>query len=87
MQRAARRWRLEPGWHWLTGSRRELAEVWHDYGIVVQPTTNDIVHGAALYVVDPRGYERVGYLPPLLPNFIALDLRRVEAQAAAESPS
>ena len=77
---AARHWRFEPGWHWLTGTHRELAAVWHSYGITVQPRTNDIVHGAALYLVDPRGYERVGYLPPLLPNFVALDIRRVDAE-------
>jgi cytochrome oxidase Cu insertion factor (SCO1/SenC/PrrC family) len=83
VRRAVREWRLEPGWHWLTGSRRQLAAVWHAYGIVVQPTTNDIVHGAAVYLVDRHGDERAGYLPPLLPNFIALDVRRVEAPAAS----
>ena len=80
VRRAANKWRLEPGWHWLTGSHRQLAAVWHSYGIVVRPRTNDIVHGAALYLVDRRGYERAGYLPPLLPNFVALDIRRVEAK-------
>jgi cytochrome oxidase Cu insertion factor (SCO1/SenC/PrrC family) len=76
---ATRRWRMEPGWHWLTGTRRQLAAVWRAYGIVVRPRTNDIVHGAAVYLVDRHGDERAGYLPPLLPNFLALDLRRVEA--------
>ena len=84
---AARRWRFEPGWHWLTGTHRQLAAVWHAYGIVVRPRTNDIVHGAALYLVDPRGFERVGYLPPLLPNFLALDIRKVEAESAAQATS
>lgn len=74
----ARRWHLEPGWHWLTGTHRQLAAVWRAYGIEVRATTNDIVHGAALYLVDRRGDERAGYLAPLLPNFIALDVRRVE---------
>jgi cytochrome oxidase Cu insertion factor (SCO1/SenC/PrrC family) len=79
---AARRWGLQPGWHWLTAKRNRLAAVWRAYGIVVQPRTNDIVHGAAVYLVDARGYERAGYLPPLLPNFLALDIRRVEGQTA-----
>jgi hypothetical protein len=48
----------------------------------VQPTRGDIVHGAAVYLVDPRGYERAGYLAPLLPNFVALDIRRVQADTA-----
>ena len=84
---AARRWHLEPGWHWLTGTHRQLAAVWQSYGIEVQPRTNDITHGSALYVVDARGYERVGYLPPLLPNFVARDIRRVEADATSASQS
>jgi cytochrome oxidase Cu insertion factor (SCO1/SenC/PrrC family) len=79
---AARRWRLVPGWHWLTGTRQQLAAVWHAYGIVVRPVTNDIVHGAAVYLVDRRGYERAGYLAPLLPNFLSLDVRKVEAESA-----
>jgi cytochrome oxidase Cu insertion factor (SCO1/SenC/PrrC family) len=78
---AARRWRLAPGWHWLSGTRQQLTAVWRAYGIVVRPMTNDIVHGAAVYLVDPRGYERAGYLAPLLPNFLTLDIRRVEAGA------
>jgi cytochrome oxidase Cu insertion factor (SCO1/SenC/PrrC family) len=77
---AARRWRMEPGWHWLSGTRQQLAAVWRAYGIVVRPRTNDIVHGAAVYLVDRRGYERAGYLAPLLPNFLALDVRHVETQ-------
>lgn len=89
---AAHRWQLEPGWHWLTGSHSQLAAVWHAYGIVVRPTTNDITHGAAVYLLDRGGFERAGYLPPLLPNFLSLDIRRVEAHAsgaaqAARSPS
>jgi cytochrome oxidase Cu insertion factor (SCO1/SenC/PrrC family) len=75
---AVRRWRIGPGWRWLSGTRQQLAAVWRSYGIVVRPTTNDIVHGAAVYLVDSRGYERAGYLAPLLPNFLALDVRRVE---------
>ena len=83
VRKAARKWRLVPGWHWLTGSHRQLAAVWHAYGIVVKPTTNDIVHGAALYLVDSQGFERAGYLPPLLPNFVALDIRHVEGRTAS----
>lgn len=80
---AIRRWHIEPGWHWLTGTRPQLAAVWKSYGIEVQPTTNDIVHGAAVYLLDPRGDERAGYLAPLLPNFISLDVRRVETEATS----
>ena len=65
---AAQRWRMGSNWRWLTGTRPQLAAVWRSYGIVVRPTTNDIVHGAAVYLIDRRGYERAGYLAPLLPE-------------------
>jgi protein SCO1 len=70
-------WRLAGAWrwHWLRGSKSELAAVWRDYGITVEPATNDIMHGLALYLIDRRGFERTGYLFPFLPNFVALDLR------------
>ncbi len=84
---AARRWRLGSNWRWLTGTRAQLAAVWHSYGIVVRPTTTDIVHGSALYLIDRRGFERAGYLAPLLPNFITLDIRRVEARSPSGSKS
>jgi cytochrome oxidase Cu insertion factor (SCO1/SenC/PrrC family) len=80
---AARRWRLAPGWRWLTGTRTQLSAVWRAYGIEVQPKTNDIVHGAAVYLVDRSGDERAGYLAPLLPNFLALDVRRVEGESSS----
>lgn len=85
VQAAVRRWRIGPGWRWLSGSGPQLAAVWRSYGVVVRPTTNDIVHGAAVYLVDSRGYERAGYLVPLLPNLLALDIRRVEARTPAPS--
>ncbi len=77
---AVRRWRIGPGWRWLTGTRAQLAAVWRSYGVEVRPTTNDIVHGAAVYLVDPNGFQRAGYLAPLLPNVLALDIRRVAAR-------
>ena len=80
---AARRWRMGPGWRWLTGTRSQLAAVWRAYGIAVRPRSNDIVHGSPVYLIDSRGYERAGYLAPLLPNFLALDIRRVEARTPA----
>jgi protein SCO1/2 len=70
-------WRLAGPWrsHWLRGTRRELAPVWKAYGITVEPTTNDITHGLALYLADRHGFQRTGYLFPFLPNFVALDLQ------------
>jgi cytochrome oxidase Cu insertion factor (SCO1/SenC/PrrC family) len=64
-------------WHWLRGRRAALAPVWADYGITVQPRSNDITHGMSLYLIDRRGFERTGYLFPFLPNFVALDLEQL----------
>lgn len=77
IRRAMREWRLAGPWrwHWVRGTRNELTTVWRDYGITVEPTTNDITHGLALYLIDRRGFERTGYLFPFLPNFVALDLQ------------
>lgn len=61
-------------WHWLVGSRRQLARVWRAYGIDVQPG-GDIGHSGALYLIDRRGYERSGYAVPFLPNLVAADVR------------
>jgi protein SCO1/2 len=83
-RQAMRDWRLAGPWrwHWLRGSRSELARVWAAYGIAVQPTTNDVTHGLALYLVDRRGFQRTGYLFPFLPNFVALDLRTLANERA-----
>jgi protein SCO1/2 len=71
------KWELDGPWrwHWLRGSRAELVRVWGAYGIGVEPTSNDITHGMALYLIGKSGDERAGYLFPFLPNFVALDLR------------
>jgi cytochrome oxidase Cu insertion factor (SCO1/SenC/PrrC family) len=84
IRRAMAEWRLAGPWrwHWLRGTRRELAPVWAAYGITVQPTTTDITHGLALYLVDRRGFQRTGYLFPFLPNFVALDLQRLAGEQA-----
>lgn len=73
--RFARKYRWPTsGWHWLVGSRRQLARVWRDYHIDVQGRGTSIGHGAGLYLLDKRGYERTGYLIPFLPNLVLEDL-------------
>jgi cytochrome oxidase Cu insertion factor (SCO1/SenC/PrrC family) len=77
IRKAMAAWRLTGPWrsHWLRGTQRDLAPVWREYGIEVQPTTNNITHGLVLYLIDREGYQRTGYLFPFLPNFVARDLR------------
>jgi len=75
-RRAARAWGLARAgaWHWLRGTRAQLARVWKAYHIYVRPVRGDINHTEALYLIDGRGYERSGYLYPFLSSSVAHDL-------------
>ena len=53
--------------------------VWRAYGIEVDPTSHDIIHSAALYIVDRRGDERSGYVAPFLPKLVTADVRSAGA--------
>jgi protein SCO1 len=80
-------------WRWLMGSRATLAPVWHAYHIGVRlrhgqavqtgKTTirvaGDVVHTIALYVIDPAGRERYGYLPPFRPAAVAAAVSSVSS--------
>ena len=46
---------------WLNGTKSQLAGVWGDYGITVQPTAGDLAHSSVIYLIDRRGYERVEF--------------------------
>lgn len=76
---AARAWGLSSvaPWHWLMGTRKQLAPVWAAYHIYVaaHPVDGDIAHTEAVYLVDRRGYMRSGYQYPFLPGFVTSDLR------------
>jgi len=64
-------------WHWLMGTRNQLARAWVAYHIYVSPhpVNGDIQHTEALYLVDRRGYMRSGYLYPFVSGFVTGDLR------------
>jgi cytochrome oxidase Cu insertion factor (SCO1/SenC/PrrC family) len=75
---AAHSWGLGgvAAWHWLMGTRPELAPVWKAYHIYVGPRIDgDIAHTEALYLVDRRGDERAAYLYPFATRFVTHDLR------------
>jgi protein SCO1/2 len=77
--RAARAWGLGVAaqWHWLIGTRAQLAPTWKAYHVYVSPhpVNGDIVHTEALYLVDRRGYERSAYMWPFAGRFVTMDLR------------
>ena len=77
IRHALAKWTLNGPWplHWLNASTHaQLASVWRSYGVRVVPTSNDIVHSLALYLIDQGGYERTAYLFPFLPAFVQRDL-------------
>jgi protein SCO1 len=82
VRRFGRRRGWRAGWEWLMGSPAQLRSVWRAYGIEVDPTSHDILHSAALYVVDPHGNERSGYVAPFLPQLVTADVRTLEPHGA-----
>ncbi len=76
--KATRAWDLAQTapWHWLMGTRAQLAPIWHEYNIYVgRAKDGDIPHTEALILIDRRGYERSGYLYPFGQQFVSHDLR------------
>jgi len=61
----------------VLGSRAELRRVWRGFAIVPQSVTQE--HQARITLVDPRGYQRVGYPgSQATPERLAHDLRLLE---------
>jgi protein SCO1 len=50
---------LSSNWYYLVGGRAQLAPIWAAYGIGVQAGSAAVTHNDAVYLVDPRGRERV----------------------------
>jgi cytochrome oxidase Cu insertion factor (SCO1/SenC/PrrC family) len=78
---AAKAWGLAPvaPWHWLMGTRKQLAPVWAEYHIYVSPhpVNGDIEHTEAVYLVDRRGFMRSGYMYPFASGYVTSDLRKI----------
>jgi protein SCO1/2 len=84
-----------PAWHALTGSRAVLAPIWRAYGVdpgamgMVSPSSTvgtvgpaampTLAHTDAVYVIDPRGRERMLAHSDLDPAALARDLVAVLA--------
>ncbi len=52
---------LSGRYYWLTGTQAQLASVWNSYGVGVQVANGDLAHSSVIYLIDPSGYERVGF--------------------------
>lgn len=57
-----RAWHLDeiPSWHFLTGSREELAPIWSEYGVSAAPSPDghSIMHTPGTFLIDASGKKR-----------------------------
>lgn len=58
---------LEGRWRFLTGPEAQLESVWHRYHVYVAQKKNsdDVVHEAVVFVINPDGYESAIYSTPM----------------------
>jgi protein SCO1/2 len=68
--------RLQPSFHYLTGTRPQLARIWKSYGIIVQPGQLDTVdHAAYEMLVDPKGRARLIWSPKASTSDVVHDVK------------
>lgn len=63
------------GWHWLLGSREQLASVWAAYRVDGGRIDGRATGTTPVYLIDRDGFERAGLLYPFPPGWPAGDLR------------
>lgn len=68
---------LRDGWHYLIGSREQLAAVWSLYGVgaFASSGARAVEHNDAIYLIDGRGRERALVHSSDPPNWLLDDLR------------
>jgi cytochrome oxidase Cu insertion factor (SCO1/SenC/PrrC family) len=66
--------RLRPAFHFLRGTRAELAPVWRGYYVGQQDAAGTVLHTALTVLVDREGRERVRYDASATPAQIAHDV-------------
>ncbi len=66
-------------WHWLLGSKGQLAPVWAAYRVDAGRPTGPAGSDAPVYLIDRNGFERAGLLYPFPPGWPAGDLRILAA--------
>lgn len=73
---AIKRWGLASAasWHWLLGTRSQLAPVWRSYR-VARGRAGGGARRTPVYLIDRDGFERAGLLYPFPPTWPAGDLR------------
>ena len=65
-------------YRWLVGPGAALAKLQRQFGIGVAGRAGS---SQAIYLIDARGFERVGYLFPFQPYAVARDVRTLQSEA------
>jgi protein SCO1 len=72
--------RLAPSFHYLIGSRAQLARVWHAYHVAAQPgPSGTIAHSSFEMLVDPKGTMRLIYDVSVKSKDVTGDLAKLGA--------
>ena len=72
--------RLLPQFHYLTGTRAELEQVWKDYFVAVADRDDPIVdHSAYELLVDAEGIGRIRYDSEVRPEAVVSDIKALAA--------
>ena len=72
--------RLLPQFHYLTGTRAELEQVWKDYFVAVADRDDPIVdHSAYELLVDAEGIGRIRYDSEVRPEAVVSDIQALAA--------
>jgi protein SCO1/2 len=71
--------RLTGKYFWLSGSKGELADIWNRYGVAVQVANGDLEHSSVIYLIDRRGFERVGFVDVPDSTAFETDVRILQA--------
>ena len=65
----------------LTGTRPQLASVWNDYGVTVDPASKGISHGDAIYAIDATQHVILIYPPEVQARDLASDAAKLAGQS------
>lgn len=66
---------MQNDWHYLVGTRNELAPIWSSYGIYARAGQQTVDHSLGLFVIDKQGRERVFLGSDFTPTQLATDLQ------------
>jgi protein SCO1 len=82
VRRYARQHALLPQFHYLIGTRRELAPVWRSYHVAVSGGGGQVNHSAYTVLIDREGKQRVLYASDFRPAEVLRDVRRLLGRQA-----